>query len=260
MKLQVLVSTMHQTDSSLLNKMNIQSDAIVINQCDRNEFEDFTYNGYKVFFLSFKERGIGLSRNNALMRSTADIALFADDDVVYVNNYKELILKAFEENKNADILLFNVPSKNPDRPTYLITKNKRVRWFNCQRYGTVKMAVRTKKVKQANIFFSLLFGGGAKYSSGEDCFFLTECIRKGLKVYTVPQVIGYVNQEDSTWFKGYTEKYFIDKGVFFACLYRQWAFLFCLQYLIRHPEEYSKDRGFIEVLKLMISGIKEMRK
>ena len=34
MKLQVLVSCMHQQDYSLLEKMNIQTDAIIINQCD----------------------------------------------------------------------------------------------------------------------------------------------------------------------------------------------------------------------------------
>ena len=41
MTLQVLVATMHQTDHSLLEKMNIQSDAIVVNQCNRNEVERF---------------------------------------------------------------------------------------------------------------------------------------------------------------------------------------------------------------------------
>ena len=48
MTLQVLVATMHQTDHSLLEKMNIQSDAIVINQCDRNEIERFTYKGHNI--------------------------------------------------------------------------------------------------------------------------------------------------------------------------------------------------------------------
>ena len=33
------------------------------------------------------ERGIGLSRNTALMRATADIILFADEDVTYKDGY-----------------------------------------------------------------------------------------------------------------------------------------------------------------------------
>ncbi len=52
MKLQVLVATMHQKDYSLLDKMNIQSEAIVINQCDENSFEDIEYKGKNVRFIS----------------------------------------------------------------------------------------------------------------------------------------------------------------------------------------------------------------
>ena len=60
MTLQVLIATMHQTDHSLLEKMNIQSDAIAINQCDRDEIERFTYNGHNILWMSLNERGIGL--------------------------------------------------------------------------------------------------------------------------------------------------------------------------------------------------------
>ena len=54
MKIQVLVATMHQTDHSLPEKMNIQTDAIIINQCDRNEYEEFTYNGHTIRFTTYK--------------------------------------------------------------------------------------------------------------------------------------------------------------------------------------------------------------
>ena len=45
--------------------------------------------------MSFTERGVGLSRNNALMRASADICLFADDDIIYENNYKEILNRYF---------------------------------------------------------------------------------------------------------------------------------------------------------------------
>jgi len=96
---------MHQNDHSLLEKMNIQSDAIIGNQCNRNEIEEFNYNGNTIKYLSFPERGVGLNRNNALMRATADICLFADDDVRYVDNYKDIIIEAFEQNPKADMIV-----------------------------------------------------------------------------------------------------------------------------------------------------------
>ena len=55
MTLQVLVATMHQTDHSLLEKMNIQSDAIVVNQCNRNEVERFMYNGHQILWMLAKK-------------------------------------------------------------------------------------------------------------------------------------------------------------------------------------------------------------
>lgn len=259
MKLQVLVSTMNQTDFQLLDKMNIQSDAIFINQCDRYSYEETAFRDNEVKFISFPERGVGLSRNNALMRATGDICLFADEDVTYVDGYKDIILKAFEELPEADVILFNVPSTNLARPTYEIPNLSRVRWYNCQRYGAVKIAVRMESIKFSNIFFSLLFGGGAKYSSGEDSLFLTECIRKGLRIYANPSIIGYVSQESSSWFNGYTDKYFIDKGVFFSCVSKRWSRFLCLQYLIRHRKMFVKDKKLKEAYKLMKQGISQVK-
>lgn len=99
MTIQVLIATMHQTDHSLLEKMSIQSDAIVINQCDRDEIERFTYNGHNILWMSLNERGIGLSRNTALMRATADIVLFADEDVRYLDGYPQMIMSDFKKTR-----------------------------------------------------------------------------------------------------------------------------------------------------------------
>ena len=259
MNLQVLVSTMHQTNHGILEQMKIDSDAIIVNQCDRNEIEEVDFKGNNVKVLSLAERGVGLSRNTALMRATADVCLFADDDVTYIEGYKEIILNEFMKNPKADIILFNVPSTNANRPTYMIKKNERVRIYNCLRYGAVKIAVRIESIKRGNIYFSTLFGGGAKYSAGEDSLFLAECIKKGLKVYTNTQIIGYVRQEESSWFNGYTDKYFIDKGVFYRCLSKRWAKILSLQFILRHGKLFKGNKTKIEAFKLMVQGIEEIK-
>ena len=51
MNVQVLVATMNQTDYTLLKKMNIQTNAIVGNQCDKNEITEFEYNGHQIKWL-----------------------------------------------------------------------------------------------------------------------------------------------------------------------------------------------------------------
>ncbi|EPD52349.1 hypothetical protein HMPREF1210_01702 [Paenisporosarcina sp. HGH0030] len=259
MKMQVLVSTMHQTDHTILDKINLQSNAIVVNQCNYNKIEEIEYNGNNVQFLSLNERGVGLSRNNALLRTNSEICLFADEDIKYKDSYVETILQSFKENPQADIILFNVLSENPDRPSFVISNIEEVKKYNCLKYGAVRIAAKTEKLKQANVYFSLLFGGGARYSSGEDSLFLFECIHKGLKVYTSPNIIGYVSQKESSWFEGFNDKYFSDKGVFYYFLSKKWSRLLCLQFAIRHRKLFKDDKNWKVAYELMIKGIKDFK-
>ena len=149
MRIQILIAAMNQNDHSLLEKMNIQSDAIVGNQCDFNLVEEFFWKNWQITYLNFAERGVGLNRNNALMRATGDICLFADDDMVYVDNYVEIIAKAFQDNPKADIIIFNLYEKNSKRKQ--IKKKQRVMWFNYLRFGTARIAFRLQPIKQNGI-------------------------------------------------------------------------------------------------------------
>jgi len=259
MNVQVLVATMNQTDHSLLDKMNIQSDAIVANQCDRNEIEEFEYKGHRIKYLSFAERGVGLNRNNALMRADADICILADDDIVYIDGYVEKIIKIFNENPKADVIIFNLVENSNNR--YIIKKKFRVRFYNYMRFNTPRIAFRLKKITKCGITFNLHFGGGADYSAGEDTLFLHDCLKNKLKIIAVPEYIATVtNNRESTWFKGYTDKFFIDRGALFARISERWAWLLCLQFAIRHRKKFKNSQSWYKAFWLMLKGIKEMQR
>jgi glycosyltransferase involved in cell wall biosynthesis len=258
---QVLVVTMKQRDFSLLKKMNIQSDALIGNQgMDSNSVETTMFNGHKITMYSWNEKGVGLNRNNLMMRSDADIILFADDDVVYDDGYVETVLEAFEQHPEADGITFDVvpipDTINPD----LNKKWHRIRWYNCLKYGAPRLALRTKTLREKNIYYSLLFGGGAKYSSGEDSLFIAACIKSGMKLYGCPQQIGHVTFETSSWYVGYNEKYFKDKGLFFYFLSPRFSKLLCIQYCLRRNSLFKEEYSAKEALKLMVMGIEEYRK
>lgn len=255
MKVQLLVSTMHQENYNLLEQMNIQTDAIVINQCDRNSIEDIEYRGKNVKWISLNERGIGLSRNSALMRSDADILLFADDDCVYDKGYEEKIIKVFERYPKASLIVFNLVSLNPDRPEFFVEKDYKLRWFNCLKFGAFRIAVKRDAILKNNIFYSLLFGGGAKYQAGEDNLFITNCIQSGLIGIASSECIGTVKQEESTWFKGYNEKYYYDRGALFSALYRRSAWFYLL--LMELKDKKCKDIKFLRRYTIGLKGIKE---
>ena len=247
--IQVLVATMHQKDHSLLKKMNIQSDAIVGNQCDRNEVEFFEYNGHQIAYYSFSERGVGLNRNNTLMRATGEYCLFADDDMRYVDNYTTIVKDAFKKLPDADVIIFNLIEKNPTR--YIIKECERVWYLNYLRYGTTRIAIKREKIQEAGIFFNLCFGGGTAHSHGEDNLFLTECLNKGLKIYAVPQYIAMLTEtRKSTWNNGYDMKYFRDQGILYHTISKKfWKFL-CFQDAVRHHQEYKMS--FIEAYRKMV--------
>lgn len=258
MKLEVLISTMHREDHSLLEQMNIKTDAVVVNQCDRNEIEEFEYNSNHIKWLSLNERGVGLSRNTAIMRSSADILLFADDDVVYEDDYEKKIIGAFEKYPDADIIMFNLISTNPNRPETMVKKDHRVRWYNCLKYGACKIAIRRESVLKYNLFYSLLFGGGAKYQAGEDNHYLVKALQKGMKEMSSASVIGIVNQEVSTWFKGYNEKYYRDRGALFYAMYGKKA-LFYLMLMELKNIKSNKELPFFEKIRLGREGIKKFK-
>lgn len=252
MTLQVLVSTMNQRDYSLLDKMNIQSDAIVVNQCDRNEICDFEYKGHKIKWMNLAERGVGLSRNTALMRATADIVLFADDDVVYENNYVQLISDEFKRNSNADLIVFNVLSQNINRPNKVVRKNHKLNYFNYLSYGAFRIACRREKCAKNNICYSLLFGGGAKHLSGEDNLFITDFLHKKSLCIASKEIIGNVFHNESTWFSNFDEKYYYDKGCLFKVMFGKFAKIMLFLIFAKHKD---KNYSFMQRLIFGFKGI-----
>ena len=71
MTLETLVSAVKQDVAKQAEKMNLQSDAVIINQCGENSYLEYEHTGCKIRAYSFAEKGVGLSRNNALLRAKA---------------------------------------------------------------------------------------------------------------------------------------------------------------------------------------------
>lgn len=258
MTLQVLVSCMNKELESLVTEMRLQSDAIIVNQCDTYDYQKKTIDGKTIQFFSMNERGVGLSRNTALQRSDADIILFSDEDIVYDDGYVEKILEAFEARPYADMLLFNMRVCE-ERFTYYTEKEKRIHTYNAGRYPTYSFALRRNKILSAGVTYSLLFGGGAKYSAGEDSLFLMNCIKKGLKVYAVPIEIGEEKSRPSTWFNGYTEKFFYDRGVLYHHLYGSMAQIFAARFVLKKKSFMCKEVKASRAYELIKKGIKDAK-
>ncbi len=249
MTLQILVSTMFRNDYSLLDKMNIHADAVVVNQCEENSVKRFEHKGHSITWINSDLRGVGKSRNTAILASSADVLLFADDDVVYDDGAADKVLAYFESNPQTDLAVFNLPSLNPERPEPLVGKPYKLRYRNCLKFGAFRIAVRRESILKKNIFYSLLFGGGAPHKAGEDNLFITNCIQRGLNCFASDMQIGTVAQEQSTWFTGYDNKYYFDRGALFAAMYGRLAKPMLVLFEIRKP-----DKAMLSRLKTQFKG------
>ncbi len=259
MRLEMLISAVNQNAEGLIKKIEPECDVVLVNQCDKNATQEYTLNECHIKVLYRNERGVGKSRNLALSNATGDILLFSDEDIVYKKNYAKSILAEFDKHPEAELLLFNV-EVCPERKTYWNEGYSRVRWYNCGRYPAYSIAVRKDALEKAGVKYSELFGGGAKYSNGEDSLFLKQCADKGIKMYATDTVIGREEPRESTWFKGYTEKFFFDRGVLFAFLYGNMAWLWAIRFVVTKKDMLQGEIKRKQAYSLISKGIRQGKK
>ena len=197
--------------------------------------------------LSSDTRGVGINRNLALQLATADIVLFADDDIVYYDGDLQRVIDAFALLPDADVIFFGIDMTRKgavfDRRRNTV---KRLHLWNSLRYGACRMAVRRSAIVKNRLSFSVLFGGGCIYGSGEDTLFIRDCFRAGLRVYAHDYVLGACAKDDSSWFTGYNDKYLFDKGAQVAC-----AFPGCKHLLKWHFIRRTRKRSGLPTKKIV---------
>lgn len=217
MRLEVLLSTMYQNNFDIVEKCNIRTDAIIVNQCNEEKIIKKEYPFGTVTMICSRTRGLSKSRNIALKNSSADICLLCDDDIYYHSNYEEIVCQAFENNLDADLIVFNIISKNTEvRPQEkLFKKIKRIPFYKS--YSSVHIAFRRERIMSNNIKFNIKFGtGSGVYSFAEDSLFFSDVHKKHMNSFTYPAVIADLYSIESSWFKGFNKKYFFDTGAYLA--------------------------------------------
>lgn len=215
-KFELLMSVMHQHDFSLAKRSNIKSDLLIINQCDEISYDESEEEDFIWRKINTKERGLSKSRNTAIDNAQGEICKFCDDDETLVDNYQQIILNAYDELPDADVIIFNL-----NRINYKMKKT----YYNIdsvrpapayRNYGSPMITFKLKKIKMNGIRFNEIFGSGSKFGGGEDNLFLKDIRKAGLKIYEYPAVISTVDygRFGSQWFHGYNEKYFYNLGAF----------------------------------------------
>ena len=254
MNLEVLLSCMHQEDMSIAKRTHIQSDLLIINQCNKNDFTESICNGYRFRMISTMERGLSRSRNKALENACGDICLICDDDEYLVDNYREIIQDAFNAHREADIIAFNF--KNPYRTFPL--KQKRIGYIGALRLASWQIAFRKKSIIDNHIRFDETMGAGVTMGGGEENKFLMDCLRKSLSIIYLPIYIGSVSQETSTWdlTKENAASYFQDRGEAYGKIMGKcFAFMYILYSSVRKYSYYTRYTNWSNTVKQQFIGL-----
>jgi len=256
-RLEILLATRDANPENLIEKMNIQSPLIIASQGETMALSNGIYNNVSYQVIRTKTKGVGINRNIALSVAKEEYLLFADDDVTYVDGYEKEIINAFKRNPKCDVLILRMKfSKNGEIYEEDHFKTRRIHLIGGLSFGTYQIAVRKRAIEKTNIHFSHLFGGGCRYSAGEDSLFLIDCYKKLLKVYTLDYLLGENRKDVSSWYTGTTRKFFFDKGVFASVAFPGIKYLFAIYFSVRQKSDNIDTNTVGKRFKTMCEGIK----
>ncbi len=251
--IQVAVSTQNLKNDrevdELIKKMNIVSKYLIINQVNQEKIDIKNEN-----VITKNEKGLSKSRNNVINNANEKIVLLADDDVIYNNEYKKIMLKYWNKYNDADIICFYIESKNKKRKIKKI-RNQKVNWINAMKVQSVEISFKKESILKNQLYFNENFGIGTSLNRGEEQIFLYEALRKKLKVLFINKKIGEVLQISSNWHSyKYDEKFFLVQGKIFKQMSPKYYKLLIWQYAIRKYLMYRKDISFYGCLKNMFKA------
>ena len=264
MTFNLLISCMHQSDASIIEKSNVQSDVVVVNQCDSNSVEEFDFVNKKgrichAKFICTTERGLSKSRNMAIRNSWGDVCQICDDDEYIEDNTEDVILKAYKENPDVALIAFSLMRKDISK-TY--PKKKKILGFKqILKTSSLQITFSRKLMGDKQVWFDEKMGSGTGNGGGEENMFMLECRRKHFKMLYCPDVIATVLPSNSQWFHGYTKKFFEDTGWINRRL-----FGFAVGSLYSMYTLFSKRRAYVkhglsifDVAKSMLNGFVSKR-
>ena len=260
MKLEVLVTTMHQHDFSKYTQMNLQTDAVIANQTDKNEYAELKINGCTVKLISTDSTGLSRNRNIALahVSQKSDYILFSDDDLIFDDGYEQIILKEFENYPEAEAIKFNIHDLSATRKISMrrIERFEKATRRNMSSSGVCGLVIRRDVLTRHNLHFHENFGPGTDNYCGEDTIFLMEMLDKKVRFYRSPIDIAGIDQAESSWFQGHNERYFTTCGMVLGTIYPRLSYLLVIRSAWKAYRRKDSGMSFSEVLRCYYKGVR----
>jgi len=248
-----IISTMNKKsiDDLSLEEKGISS-ALIINQ-SKIKLKESTKNNYRM--LTFLEKGLSKSRNRGIEQidSKTDVVVITDDDVSFVRDYEKTISSAYKKIKDADIIVFMSKDDNGNPRKKYNKEIKRLNSFDILSVNSIEITFKIKTIREKKLMFDEDFGLGSKYKSGEENIFLSDALKKGLKIYFYPEYIN-IHPIESTGFTWGKSDVF-DKGALFKRLYPILSYFFGFLMLFLKRETWSSNMNCMTFLSNYYKGL-----
>lgn len=258
MNVELLISTMNLSDpDKLLKREGVTGKSIIINQITRQGGKAVQIDKGDHQCFSYYEKGLSKSRNHAMEEANGDICTLSDDDMTYCKDYEKLIQQAYDKYPNADIIAFSI--LHPDGKEKRHLREGRVSLLMSMKINSAMITYRRSRIVDNNLKFDERFGAGSQYPWGEENIFLFDCIKRGLKLYYVPVVIGQLQPSDSSWSRRNTPEHFKQMGAIYYRMSSKIYPLLIIQFALRKRKQYIKETDTITAIKSMFKGAKEFK-
>ena len=211
----ILISCMHEKDHSIIARSNVQTDVVVVNQCDHESVDEFDFvnkegRSCHAKFICTTERGLSRSRNMAIRNAWGDVCQICDDDELLPDNVESIVLRAYEENPHAALIAFSlirrdIPKKYPE-------VKRSLGFVQILKTSSLQLTFSRKLMGEHHIWFDEKMGSGTGNGGGEENKFMLTVRKRGLKMLYYPNAIATVLPGSSNWFHGYNESYFENFG------------------------------------------------
>lgn len=208
-KTEILLSCMFLSDSKeMIKRSHITSDTVIINQCDEENYKEENICNALLRTFSVTDRGLTKSRNLAISKSQADICIICDDDEIFNDGYEKAVSSAYDALPDVDIIIFDMV----DRPLKWGNSIKRLGYIDLMSVSSWQITFRREKLLASGVLFDENMGAGSGNGAEEEFRFLTQCRKAKLRIYHYPFRLASVAQTQSTWFKGFDEEFFVNRG------------------------------------------------
>lgn len=256
----VLVATVdnHNVDK-LLETMNLTSVVtIIVNQYRSGREQSELVTRECSTILHSNRLGLSASRNDALALAPEHaICQIADDDMVFVDNYQEIVAEAYQEFPDADVIVFYVDNEVATMAKKPLKKG-RIHHIGAMRTSSVQISFKKSSILQKGIVFDERFGIGAKYGSGEENILLFDALRKGLKIYSYPvKIATLIDARASYWDRSNSPESCRKKGAIFKRMTANWYWLLILQFAIRKRKMMLPEIKIADNIRYMFQGARE---